>query len=74
MCKICKFSADSGDKIVDHITEIHSVCDLEKYSDYETEEDEYLSDESKLEYDVKRKFSSRRISKIKSDSTSESNR
>ncbi|XP_018394681.1 PREDICTED: uncharacterized protein LOC108773396 isoform X1 [Cyphomyrmex costatus] len=70
MCKICKFSADSRDKIIDHITEIHSGNnDLEKYSDYETEEDEYLSDESILECDVKRKFNSHHLSKIKSDNT-----
>ncbi|XP_018314494.1 general transcription factor 3C polypeptide 2 isoform X2 [Mycetomoellerius zeteki] len=69
MCKICKFSADSRDKITDHITETHSGnSDLEKYSDYETEEDEYLSDESILEC-VKRKLSNRRLSKTKSDST-----
>lgn len=69
MCKICKFCAESKDKIIDHITEIHSGNnDVEKYSDYETEEDEN-SDESIFEDDLKQKFSSRRSLKINSDST-----
>lgn len=75
MCKICKFSADSKDKIVRHITEAHSSNnDLEKCSDYEIEENENSSDESTSEHNVKQKFSSRhRSSKINSDSISKSN-
>lgn len=74
MCKICKFSTDSKDKIVSHITEAHSSNnDLEKCSDYEMEENENSSDESTSECSLKRKFSGRRSSKINSDNTSKSN-
>lgn len=74
MCKICKFSADCKDKIVEHITKVHSSNnDLEKYSDYEIEEDEDSSEESISEYDIKRKFGNRRSSKISYD-TSKSSR
>jgi len=75
MCKICKFSADSKNKIINHITDAHSGNDVEKYSDYEIEEDENSSDESVLSECnvVKRKFGSRR-SKISSDGTSKSNK
>lgn len=74
MCKICKFFADSKDEIVEHITKAHSSNnDLEKYSDYEIEEDEDSSDESIFEYEIKRKFANRRSSKINSD-TSKSSR
>jgi len=76
MCKICKFSADSKNKIVNHIAEAHSGNDIEKCSDYEIEEDENSSDESVLSECnvVKRKFGSRRSSKISSDGTSKSNK
>ncbi|XP_011173508.2 uncharacterized protein LOC105205720 isoform X2 [Solenopsis invicta] len=70
MCKICKFSADSKNKIVNHITEVHSGNnDLDKCSDYEIEEDDYSSDESISECD------SRKIRvKISSENTRISNK
>lgn len=76
MCRICKFSTDSKDKIVKHLTEAHSSTnDVEKCSDYEMEENENSSGESTSEhtYNTKHKFSSRRRSKMNTGSTSKSN-
>lgn len=58
MCKICKFMADSKDKIVNHMAESHPTDeDLENYSDFETTK-ENSSDESITECEVKPKHRS----------------
>lgn len=74
MCKICKFLADSRDKIANHITESHtSEENFEKDSDFERDEIN-SSDDSIIEYDTKRKNRSIKLTQVSSDSTSRSNR
>ncbi|KAL6447210.1 hypothetical protein ACFW04_001477 [Cataglyphis niger] len=71
ICKICKFSANSKDKIIDHITEAHSSNeDLDKHSDFEKDkEDEGSSEEDIIEWDVKQKHRSTKQTQISSDGT-----
>lgn len=81
MCKICKFLADSKDKVQNHITESHSKEEysnekyLEKDSDFEIDEVN-SSDESIIENvtesDTKRKNRSSRVTQANSDNTSKS--
>lgn len=75
MCKLCKFSADSKDKIIDHITEFHSDNeDLDKdldNSDFEKdEEDDDSSEEDITEYDIKQKHRSPKQTQVTSDGSS----
>ncbi|XP_029175162.1 general transcription factor 3C polypeptide 2-like isoform X2 [Nylanderia fulva] len=62
ICKLCKFSADSKNKIIDHITKTHSDNeDLDKdleNSDFEKDEEDNSSEED-IEYDKKHKRSSK---------------
>lgn len=76
ICKICKFFADSKDKIIDHITEAHSGKeDLDKHSDFEKDEaDEDSSEEDIIKFDVKKKYRSSKQTQINSDGTSMFNR
>ncbi|XP_025265210.1 uncharacterized protein LOC105253667 isoform X2 [Camponotus floridanus] len=69
ICKICKFFADSKDKIIDHITEAHSGKeDLDKHSDFEKDEaDEDSSEEDIIKFDVKKKYRSSKQTQINSD-------
>ncbi|XP_072757038.1 uncharacterized protein [Anoplolepis gracilipes] len=69
ICKICKFSADSKDKIIAHVTEAHSGSeDLDKHSDFEKDkEDEDSSEEDIIELNVKQKHSKQ--TQISSDGT-----
>lgn len=76
ICKICKFLADSKDKIIDHVTEAHSGKeDLDKHSDFEKDEaDEDSSEEDVIKFDVKKKYRSSKQTQINSDGTSMFNR
>lgn len=76
ICKVCKFSADSKDKIIDHITEAHSSNeDLDKHSDFEKDkEEEDSSEENIIEWDVKQKNRSTKQTQISSDGTSKFNK
>lgn len=61
---------------MDHITEVHPGNeDLDKHSDFEKdEEDDDLSEEDVVEYDVKQKHRSTKQTQITSDGTSKLNK
>ncbi|XP_012231814.2 uncharacterized protein [Linepithema humile] len=64
ICKVCKFLTNSQDKMVDHIMEVHpDNQDIEKCSDFEkdNEDSSDSSDESVIEFNVKQRHRSSRI-------------
>lgn len=74
MCKICKFSASSEDKILTHIKETHpNESERRLFSDFE-EDEEDSSDESIIESFEKRKYRSSEITQISADNTSRFNK
>lgn len=71
MCKLCKFFADSKDKILTHIKEVHCNENMElsehsgSHSDFEVdEENTNSSDESAFECSAKEKHRLRKMTRM----------